>query len=168
MGLYCRKISAKHCNGPSYDPCQSRVDFSTSTRYFPTPIISHHLLTMTPIHKKYNWSNKTLAMTIPCQHCGNIFKPQGLRSHELHCVQCKGKERQRVQSGMEFEHDLEKGMQLFWILSIFTWHAISSAREVQQQTATLLYTYPDMAAGPSGSFSSNSPGKIYFIFLLLV
>ena len=168
MGLYCCKISVKHCNGPPYDPCWSRVDFSTSTCYFPTPIISHHLLTMAPIHKKYNWSNKTLAMTIPCWHCRNILKPQDLRSHELHCVQRKGKEWQCVQSGMEFEHDLIKDMQLFWILLIFTWHAISSAREVQQQMGTLSYTYPDMEAGPSRSFSSNSPGKFSFLFLLLV
>ncbi|KAG6369650.1 hypothetical protein JVT61DRAFT_14148 [Boletus reticuloceps] len=62
---------------------------------------------MAPVRKKYNWSHKILT-TAPCQHCGNTFKSQGLRSHELHCVRRKGKERQHVQSSMEYEQDLEQ------------------------------------------------------------
>ncbi|KAF8547604.1 hypothetical protein OG21DRAFT_1527044 [Imleria badia] len=87
---------------------------------------------MASVRKKYNWSHKTLTTT-PCQHCGNVFKPQGLRSHELHCVRRKGKERQHVQSSMEYEQVLEQ------------------SRAIQQQMAMSSYTNLKAEAGPSGS-----------------
>ncbi|KAH0827771.1 hypothetical protein J3R83DRAFT_3389 [Lanmaoa asiatica] len=91
---------------------------------------------MAPVCQKYKWAEKTLTATVQCQFCENTFKPQGIKSHELHCSRHKEKEKQHIQSGKEYERDL--------------------IQAEAQVVSLVMYVYSGKEAGPSRPVDMNS------------
>jgi hypothetical protein len=138
-----------------------------------SPIVS---FTMAPIRKKYNWSHKITCNddTLPAlrEHI-QTTGPQ--KSHELHCVRRKGKERQRVQSGMEYRacsRTMYVICQFFRSSSIFTLICnILSQRAIQQQMQqhVIIHVPQTWKLVPQGpSTIATLLVKFSLLFLLLV